>query len=59
MADLDFDTSGVVWWSQLKERFLGTASATLDEPLATALAAEGRAMGWEAARSEALATVSH
>jgi len=55
MADLGFDTSGVAWWSQLKERFLGAAVAALDEPLARALAAEGRAMGWDAARAEALA----
>jgi len=55
MADLGFDTSGVAWWSQLKERFLGSAVAALDEPVATALAAAGRAMGWDAARVEALA----
>jgi non-specific serine/threonine protein kinase len=55
MADLGFDTSGVAWWSQLKERFLGSAVAALDEPVAAALAAEGRAMGWDAARVEALA----
>ena len=55
MADLGFDTSGVAWWSQLNERFLGAAVAALDEPLARALAAEGRAMGWDAARAEALA----
>jgi tetratricopeptide (TPR) repeat protein len=55
MAELGFDTSGVEWWSQLKDRFLGSAVAALDEPVATALAAEGRAMGWDAARVEALA----
>ena len=55
MADLDFDTSGVVWWGELKERFLGAAVAALDEPDVAALTAEGRQMGWEAARSEALA----
>ena len=55
MAELGFDTSGVEWWSQLKERFLGSAVAALDKPVATALAAEGRAMGWDAARVEALA----
>jgi tetratricopeptide (TPR) repeat protein len=54
MAELGFDTSGVAWWGQLKERFLGAALAALDEPLATALVAEGRAMGWDAARVEAL-----
>ncbi len=55
MAELGFDTSGVAWWGQLKERFLGAALAALDGPLATALAAEGRTMGWDAARGEALA----
>jgi hypothetical protein len=39
----------------LKERFLGPAVAALDEPAATALAAEGRSMGWDAARAAALA----
>ncbi len=55
MAELDFDTSGVAWWGELKERFLGAAAAALGEPLAAALATEGRQMGWEAARTEALA----
>jgi tetratricopeptide (TPR) repeat protein len=59
MADLSFDTSGVVWWSRLKERHLGVARDALDDPLATALEAEGRVMGWDAARAEALATSSH
>jgi hypothetical protein len=31
----------------------------LDDLLATALEAEGRVMGWDAARAEALATSSH
>jgi predicted ATPase/class 3 adenylate cyclase len=55
MAELGFDTSGVAWWTRLRERFLGAAREALDEPMATALAAEGRAMGWDAARAEALA----
>jgi hypothetical protein len=55
MADLGFDTSGVEWWSRLKERHLRAARATLDEPVAMALEAQGRTMGWDAARSEALA----
>ncbi len=55
MAELDFDTSGVVWWGELKERFLGAAAAALGEPVTAALTAEGRHMGWEAARAEALA----
>ena len=28
MAELDFDTSGVLWWGELKERFLGVARGT-------------------------------
>jgi len=55
MADLDFDVSGVDWWNRLRERHIGAARAALDEPVATALEAEGRAMGWDAARAEALA----
>ncbi len=55
MADLGFDISGVAWWSELRERHLGAAREALDEPVATALEADGRTMGWEAARVEALA----
>ncbi len=55
MADLGFDTSGVAWWGRLKERYLGAAREALDQPAAMRLEAEGRVMGWDAARIEALA----
>ena len=55
MADLGFDTSGVAWWSRLKERHLGEAREALDESMTIALESRGRVMGWEAARAEALA----
>jgi hypothetical protein len=45
----------VTFWNRLGELHLGAAREALDEPVAMALAAEGRAMGWDAARVEALA----
>jgi hypothetical protein len=45
----------VDWWNRLRERHIGAARAALGEPAATTLESEGREMGWDAARAQALA----
>ncbi len=59
MAELHFDTSGVPFWNALRQDTLGIARNQLDTAVVTALDAEGRAMGWDAARLEALAVAGH
>jgi tetratricopeptide (TPR) repeat protein len=59
MAELHFDTSGVPFWNALRQGTLGTARDQLDEPVVAELDADGRAMGWDAARMEALAVSDH
>ncbi len=59
MADLHFDTSGVPFWNALRRKTLGHARDQLDESVVSALDAEGRSMGWEAARLEALGATGH
>ncbi|MEK6720814.1 MAG: tetratricopeptide repeat protein [Chloroflexota bacterium] len=58
MNALGFDLSGVDFWTNLKNRYLGPARATLGEPAAAAIDTEGRSMGWEAALAEASAPAS-
>ena len=59
MAELHFDTSGVPFWNALRQDTLGNARDGLDESVVAALDAEGRAMGWDAARTEALTASGH
>ena len=59
MAELHFDTSGVPFWNALRQKTLGHARDEIDEREVSALDAEGRSMGWDAARLESLGVSGH
>jgi predicted ATPase/class 3 adenylate cyclase len=58
MEALGLNDSGILFWNRLKERFLAPVRDAVGVPMAAALEAEGRAMGWEAAVAAASASAT-